>query len=115
MNINNFINKIGYTNWEQILNTYDPHKAFEMFLYFFLDNFQQCFPVKKVKVNNKYNRSPYITTGLKTSIKEKHRLEKLAVKWPLSYKSRYKTYRNNLVSILRTAKNKDHLDELKSN
>ncbi len=38
----------------------------------------------------------------------------MAVKWPLTYKSRYKAYRNKLVSILRTAKNKYHQDELKA-
>lgn len=112
--IDNFVNKIRNGNWEQTLNTNDPNEAFEIFSELYNDNFQQCFPLKKIKINNKYSRSPHITSGLKTSITEKHRLEKLAAKWPLTYKCRYKTYRNKLISILRNAKNKYYQDELKN-
>ena len=114
VNIDNFINKVGNNDWEQILNNHIPDEAFEIFSKLYNDSFQQCFPLKKVKASNKYNRSPNITTGLKTSIREKHRTEKLAAKWPLMYKFRYKTYRNKLVSILRYAKNRYFQNELKS-
>ena len=114
VNINSFISKIRNSNWEQTLNTCDPSEAFEIFSELYNDNFQQCFPLKKIKVNNKCSRSPHITIGLKTSIKEKNRLEKLAAKWPITYKSRYKTYRNKLVSVLRSAKIKYYQDELKT-
>ena len=95
VNVNLFTNTIGNTNWEEILNKYDPKKSFEIFSDLYNNNFQKCFLLKKIKVNNKYSISPHITTGLEINIKEKHRLEKLAAKWPLTYKSRYKTYRNN--------------------
>lgn len=113
-NIKDFINNIKRVNWEQTLNTHDPCNAFEIFLKLFNDVFQLCFPVQEIKVTNKYCKSPYVTNGIKNSIKEKHRLEKLAAKWPLTYKSRYKNFRNKLVTILRNAKNKYYQDELKA-
>lgn len=112
-NFNTFTNNIKHCSWEQTLNTMDANESFEIFSKKIIDNFQQCFPLTKIKVNNKHNRSPHITSGLKNSIKEKHRLEKLAAKWPLTYKTRYKIYRNKLVSLLRSAKNKYYQDELR--
>ena len=38
-----------------------------------------CFPIKTVCITTKDKNCPYITAGLKTSIKEKKRLERLSV------------------------------------
>lgn len=49
------------------------------------------------------------------SIKEKNRLKKLAHKWKISFKERYKLYRNKLTSLLNVAKDKFSQDQLLSN
>lgn len=69
VNINNSITKRN-ANLESTLKIYDPKEAFEIFSELYNDNFQQCLPIKKVKVNVKYNRRPHIINRLKTSITE---------------------------------------------
>ena len=61
------------------------------------------------------NRSPHITPALKKSITEKHRLEKLAYKWPLTFREQYRTYRNTLTSLLKEAKRMYHQNQLVAN
>ena len=62
-----------------------------------------CFP--KIKITGTYrNRLPWLTDGLRASIKMKNRLYKLSIKKPiLSNISYYKTYRNKLNHILKIA------------
>ena len=59
-----------------------------------------CFP--KIKITGTYrNRLPWLTDGLRASIKMKNRLYKLSIKKPIpGYVSYYKTYRNKLYHIL---------------
>lgn len=66
-----------------------------------------------MRINIKCQQKPYITAALKNSIKEKHRLERLSQKWPITYRERYRTYRNKLTTVLRAAKNQYHKDKLK--
>ena len=75
----------------------------------------KCFPLKNVCVSNKEKICPYITPGLKASIKEKKRLERLSIKWPLSYWEKYKIYRNKLTGLLRLAKNNYRKESLNNN
>ena len=71
--------------------------------------------MKQVKLNKKREVSPHVTPALKSSLKERNRLERLAKKWPLTYKEYYRKYRNTLTSTLRTATNKYYQDKLKCN
>ena len=59
--------------------------------------------------------SPHVTPALKNSIREKHRLERLAKKWPLTYREVYRKYRNRLTSVLRTAKNNYYKNKFNDN
>lgn len=79
--------------------------------------FRNIFLLKELKftIKKKSVHIIFITSALKKSIKEKDRLERLAKKWPLTYGKMYKQYRNNLTTLLRTAKNKYYKDQLKEN
>ena len=70
-----------------------------------------CFP--KIKITETYrNRLPWLTDGLRASIKMKNKLYKLSIKKPiLSNISYYKTYRNKLNHILKIAE-KVHFQQL---
>ena len=70
---------------------------------------------KTIKINTKLNRSPHITPALKKSIREKHQLEKLSYKWPLTFREQYRKYRNRSTSLLKEAKRKYHQDQLVAN
>ena len=73
------------------------------------------FPKNKIYLRKKNEVSPYVTPALRISIREKHRLERLAKKWPLTYSETYKRYRNKLTSVLRTAKNNYYKNHLRDN
>ena len=77
--------------------------------------FQNYFPEKRILITKKQERSPHITPALRNSIKEKHRLERLSHKWPLTFKEKYKQYRNRLTTVLREAKNNHYKQQLKDN
>ena len=47
--------------------------------------------MKKIDV-----QKPYITPELKMLIKEKHRLQRLHVNWPIKYEKRFKDVRNRV-------------------
>lgn len=79
-----------------------------------LSMFHKHFPIKQFKSNKRHELSPYVTSALRNSIKERNRLERLAKKWPLTYREYYRKYRNTLTSTLRDARNKYYQDRLKS-
>lgn len=107
-----FSTELSNINWSHVFNCDCPNKSYDLFFDKLKIVFDSCFPGKVFRIHNKNNRSPHITPALKKSIREKHRLEKLAYKWPLTYREHYKAYRNRLTSILKEAKKKYHHDQL---
>ena len=75
--------------------------------------YNKNFPVKKVTKRYKHLRSPYITLGLQTSIKERRRLQRLADKYPLTYGEHYKKYRNKLNKLLKEANQNYYKNQFK--
>ena len=63
--------------------------------------YNESFPVMKTK--RKYrNRLPWLTTGLKESIKRKNKLYRISLKHPTSYNNTvYREYRNKLKTLLK--------------
>ena len=61
---------------------------YEKFNYLF-HNYFSC-ELRKAK---RLGRCPYLTPGLLRSIKDKHRLARLASKWPLASKDKYESHR----------------------
>lgn len=113
-NIEQFVQMIYHTNWNDIYSHNCANKAFDTFKDKFNALFEVCFPRRNMCITNKEEACPYITSGLKTSIKEKKRLERLSVKWPLSFREKYKIYRNKLTSVLRVAKNNYFKESLRN-
>lgn len=111
----NFSTNLSQLNWTDILELDCPNIAFNAFFQKFDNLFQKYFPEKIIVVTNKIERSPHITPALRNSIKEKHRLERLSHKWPLTFKEKYKQYRNKLTTVLREAKNNYYKQQLKDN
>lgn len=114
-NTDNFVQMITNANWNYVYTENCANKAFNVFTDKFIELFDECFPLQNVCVTNKEKMCPYITSGLKASIKEKKRLERLSIKWPLSYREKYKIYRNKLTSLLRLAKNNYRKESLNNN
>ena len=110
-----FNNELAHVNWNNVFTSSCPNYGYDIFYDEFNKLFEIHFPIRKTRINNKNVISPYITPALKSSIKEKNRLERLAKKWPLTYENFYKKYRNKLTATLRAAKNKYYKDKLKEN
>lgn len=111
----NFNHNLQQLSWSNVFECSCPNESFNILFSEFSNIFNQYFPLKKVKIDNRHTISPYITPALKRSITEKNRLARLAKKWPITYKETYRQYRNNLTKLLRTAKNNYYKNSLKSN
>ena len=91
-------------DWETIKQVISAEDAYNMFSDKLTDLLNiNClyrkFKIKKLDVNK-----PYITSDIKTMIKEKHKLQKLYNRKPITYGDRYRKMRNILNSVIRKAK-----------
>lgn len=78
--INKFLKELEKLNWRSVNEEVCPNRKFELYSNIFNKMFQNIFPVKTCKKNNKAEKSLHITPGFKKCIREKHSLEGLAVK-----------------------------------
>ena len=65
--------------------------------------FDKHFPLRRKKITNNFNKSPWVTPDLKFLIKKKHRLLRQANR-NLILKRSYLYYRNLLTTVLRKSK-----------
>jgi hypothetical protein len=72
-NMAKFSRKLDSVNWENLFLIEDGRQAFTMFYDKYLGIFNETFPVK-VNKSNYQNRKPWLTEGLKKSIKIKNKL-----------------------------------------
>ena len=106
-----FKTEVQNFDWNQIYDISGCQEAFSFFHKQFKSLYDKCFPIKETKVSY-VNRKPWLTVGLKNSIKIKNLLY---MKYK-RYKSDhvlivYKNYKNRLTNLLRTAE-KEHFHQL---
>ena len=74
----------------------------------FIDQFKKLYdescPVKAVRVKKLDILKPYITREIKALIKEKHRLQRLFNRRPLTYGNEFRRLRNQVNLVIRNAK-----------
>ena len=110
-NSDHFIKKLESIDWEKIKENDNCQEAYTMFHDQVVECYNECFPYKRYKVNY-YNKKPWLTEGLKVSIKCKNKLYIKSVKYPsASNVGYYKQYRNKLNALLRIAE-KDYYNSL---
>ena len=99
--INEYKDSICNIDWS-ILDTYETCEAyFSHFLKMFKSVYDKSFPVIKVKKQYR-NRLPWLSTGLKESIKCKNKLYRISLRHPTAYNiTRYKQYRNLTTKLLK--------------
>ena len=100
-NISKFNKMLSKEDWKTVYKENDASYAFLKFQNKFKMMFESCFPLKDIKI--KYdNRAPYLTRGLKQSIKNKHVLwEKFEKNPTIENKNIYMQFRNKLTGLLR--------------
>ena len=88
-----FMEKIQNTNWSAL----DPFEHLRLFK----SIYDESFPIIRVKIRYR-NRLPWLSNGLKSSIKLKNKLYRISLKHPTTFNIyKYKQYKNKLTSILK--------------
>lgn len=100
-NIEKYSNSINSFNWSDIEQYTDCNQAYQYLSKSLEKIFNESFPVQRVKKRYR-NRLPWLTDGLRKSIKQKNKLYKKYVKFQTSYnKKTYNIYNNKLKAILK--------------
>ena len=118
-NVEKFRSELEHCDWERALDNVDASDAYKIFLQKFTSLYNNCFPVKRTRLNNSTLKKPWITKGLLKSIKKKNALYKRFLSAPNPTREHhYKSFRNRLTRLLRLAKREYYekkLTEYKSN
>ena len=104
--------KLMTVDWNVLDSINDVNARYDTFVQIFESAYNECLPVKVIKVQIQNNRyKPWITNGIKKSTKQR---EKLYKSWLVSRsedaKMKHRSYRNKLTHIIRCAKNKYYLN-----
>ena len=93
--------KIQNTNWSALHPFEHCQTYFSNFLRLFKSIYDESFPIIHVKIRDR-NRLPWLSNGLKSSIKLKNKLYQISLKHPTTFIiDKYKQYKNKLTSILK--------------
>ena len=107
-----FCKALHNTSWDLLYSIEDAHDAFEYFHSVIQDLFEENFPPHNIKLNYS-NKLPWITKGLRVSIKQKHILKNRLEKNPTAdNKMNYNRHRNALTSLMRTTERRYNEDQL---
>ena len=110
-NMERFSSTRSEKNWNTVLHNDDAQNAYTEFYNEFIDVYNNCFPVKVFKRCYR-TRKPWLSDGMKTSIKTKNKLYRRYknTRNP-EHELQYKQYRNKLNKLLFEAE-KDHYEKL---
>ena len=106
LNKQTFIKKIDETDWSEIFQSTDIQDAYSLFSNYFTKIYNESFPIRSVFTTYR-NRLPWLSDGLRESIKHKNKLYRISVRRPyLKYKLEYKKYHNKLNHLIRISEKK---------
>ena len=102
-NIAKFKAKVEYADWNSVISCNSCQDAYSKFHNLYIALYNESFPLKRVSTTPRYtNRKPWLTQGMKESIKYKNNLFARYKKCPSENNMKlYKQYRNNLNRLLR--------------
>ena len=110
-NILKFQQKLACQYWNTIFEINCARISFNRFYQIYCDLFEECFPMKSVKLNY-HNKKSWLTTSLKESIKIKNKLYAIYKKHPSGEAwERYRIYKSTLARILRKCE-REYYDNL---
>ena len=98
-----FCHAISTTNWDEINRATDTQQAFDLFHNRLTELYNRHFP--KVRIKKKYNnRKPWLSEGLKNSIRHKNKLYVKSKKIrSVLNEELYKTYKRKLQKLMKVA------------
>ena len=97
-------NNLADECWDNVFRSADVDTAYREFMSTFSNQYNICCPMKTVRNSITRRDKPWITNGLNNACHTKNRLYKLFLcSRSRTAEGKYKTYKNKLTSILRTA------------
>ena len=99
-----FTRKLQSHNFNDVFQHNDVNMSFESFNGVWSSYYNECYPLKSKNVAINKIKNPWITSGLKQSIKNKNKLYKKYIKMPITYGDQYRAYRNSLSKLIKSAK-----------
>ena len=97
-----YVSKIQNMDWSFLDSFRDCQSYFSNFIKVFKKIYDESFPLIRINIRHR-NQLPWLSDGLKASIKQKNKLYLLSLKHPTLYNiSKYKQYRNKLQYLLKT-------------
>ena len=118
-NVSKFKDELQMMNWSEVRESSDQSSVHDIFLRKYTDIYNNCFPLKRVKIKHYDLTKPWISKALLKSIKKKNILYRRFLSNPTSTREiSYKNYKNKLSSTLRVAKRNyfdKKFEECKSN
>ena len=110
-----FSNLLQNNDWSNVLSSENPQDAFQLFSDCYRDVYDKCFPLRTIKCGYK-TRKPWLSEGLKRSIKTKNKLFHRKQKTKrLQHETIYKKYRYKLNKLLLMAERKHYEQRLEEN
>ena len=99
-NMERFSTAMREKDWDGVLQNGNAQSAYTVFYNEFCDVYNKCFPIKMFKQGYR-TRKPWLSEGMKNSIKTKNKLYRQCKKTGnIEHESVYKQYRNNLNKLL---------------
>ena len=96
----------------------DVNQAFNAFDEIMYSCYNETYPLTTKTIQIKDKETPWITSGIRQSVKTKNKLYKKFFKRPITYGETYRAYRNNLTQIIKQSKcdyYKNKFDDSKGN
>ena len=119
-NLINFYTSLSQVDWPNVVVGQDSNIQFNAFASEYNTHFEECFPLKKIKLNrSNKSMTPWISRGLLVSIKKKNGFyTKLIKNTTPARELQYKAYKNKLNNLIRIAKRsyyENKFDQAKDN
>ena len=107
----NFCQAMSNISWDEISRSRDTQQAFDTFHKHLVEIYNKLFP--KIRIKRKYyNRKPWLSEGLKNSIKQKNKLYLKLKKYNSALNDElYKSYKRKLQQLIKVAE-KHHYHDL---
>ena len=112
-----FSRAIAQMDWHNVIQKPTAQDAFTSFYQSYTQIYNSCFPYTDQTTTSTYKtRKPWLTTGMKNSIRTKNKLYIKYLKSPTdNNKKIYQTYRNKITSLLRRSEREHYCNLFREN
>ena len=101
-----FRTELENANWQLVYDSRNFNEALVIFQNQLKESFDNSFPLLTKNIKHKHLSKPYITNEIKSLIKERNKLQRKFLKWPITYGKQYRKLRNRISQMIQNEKGK---------